>query len=118
MGIGEKNFGNRNDDENVKRGKFVISDAVNGIFSAIGNADKWPQSAKDWMIKLVAEKEIEQVIEELVKGSAKGGHYGLGDATEDEIKLVIALVENRKAEFAGIVKKNFVIGNNEKSIFE
>merc|ERR1712039_1141183 len=112
--MGENDGDEQKNDDGDEKDK-VVSRAVHGIFTAIQNPDEWPEDAKNWMRKMIAEKDIEQVIEDTVRGSAKGGHHGLGNATEEELKKAIARIGQRKEEFKEIAEKNFAAST---SIFE
>merc|ERR1712228_445917 len=85
-------------DENYKEQKEddlnvdVVKNAINGIFSSIKFPDYWPDEARKAMTKQIESYDIEQVIEYLVNGCAKGGHHGLGKTSNEEREEVIAAI--------------------------
>lgn len=73
----------------------------------------WPRTAAKGMAESLRSKEIREVIRNLVEMSAKGGFHNLGDATKEELEMVIAALMERADEFKQIALKNFPIDDTD-----
>ena len=83
-----------------------IAKGAEGIMNALRSPSYWPQDARKWMAESIRNKEIEEVIAEMVTGSAQRGYHGLDRLDESQLEVVTNRLLLRKQEFETVAFKN------------
>jgi len=94
--------------------------SYDGIIDSLKSAKMWPPAAKFWMRSCVGDPM--KAMKAVVKGCVDKDHHGLGGASEDFQKKVLALLEENKEEVDRLMLQGFgakltlaeVLGNGMK----